>query len=224
MIDPSTVQIVVMAYREEPNRHLQAWLNALASRGYEWRYGPETHPVYVARNQVVHRFLAEDTDKEHLVMIDAPLVPIAGQTSRVLTEPGEVVYCGYFGRYGTAGHYASFGCGCFRASRRVYEALPPPWFDFGYDETLTRKTQCECRRFEKRVVEITLDGLSVVPIRVGIIGRLTPMLLVPDSDGRPRVLSPHVSAERPPAVLADAESLARRVLNAAGAPPPRGDA
>ena len=50
-----------------------------------------------------------------------------------------------------AGHYLNFGCGCFRASRRVYEAMPPPWFDFGYDATLTQKTQCECARFAKRL-------------------------------------------------------------------------
>ena len=186
MIDPREVLIVVMAYREEPNRHLQAWLNALSPRGYEWRYGPETHPVYVARNQVVNRFLAEDTTKQYLVMIDAPLVPIRGQTVRVLTEPGDVVYCGYFGRYGTAGHYGNFGCGCFRASRRVYESLPPPWFDFGYDATLTQKTQCECARFANR-----LQVAGVEPLQVGVIGRLTELVLIPAGPGRMRIVSPH---------------------------------
>ena len=183
MIEPREIQIVVMAYREEPNRHLQAWLNGLCRRGYEWRYGPETHPVYVARNQVVNRFLAEDTMKQHLVMIDAPLVPIQDQTVRVLTEPGEVVYCGYVGRYGTPGHCGTFGCGCFRASRRVYEAAPPPWFDFGYDATLTQKTECECQRFARRLAE--------PPRQVGIVGRLSEMILVPCADGTPRAISPH---------------------------------
>lgn len=37
----------------------------------------------------------------------------------ILTPPGDVVYCGYFGRYGIAGHYLDFGCGCFRTSCRV---------------------------------------------------------------------------------------------------------
>jgi len=210
VIDPRDVQIVVMAYREEPNRHLAAWLRSLEARGYQWRYGPETHPVYVARNQVVYRFLTEDTGKQHLVMIDAPLVPIAGQTVHVLTEPGEVVYCGYYGRYGTAGHCLDFGCGCFRASRRVYEALPPPWFDFGYDETLTRKTQCECARFAQRLSMLSLghasparreespDGAAgarpVVPLQVGIIGRLTELILIPTGRGRMRIVSPHEMA------------------------------
>jgi len=190
----------------------------LEARGYEWRYGPETHPVYVARNQVVHRFLTEDTAKQHLVMIDAALVPIAGQTgtgpdlgtARVLTEPGEVVYCGYYGRYGTAGHHLDFGCGCFRASRRVYEAMPPPWFDFGYDRTLTQKTECECARFAQRLSSLSLppaSGLAepggvdgpagshpVVPRQVGIIGRLTELIVVPSGRGRMRIVSPHTVA------------------------------
>jgi hypothetical protein len=140
-------------------------------------------------------------------MIDAPLVPIAGQTVHVLTAPGEVVYCACFGRYGTAGHYLDFACGCFRASRRVYEALPPPWFDFGYDETLTRKTQCECARFAQRLSTLSLPDTSpavcsaaaeggpcarpVVSRQVGVIGRLTDVVLVPNGRGRMRIVSPH---------------------------------
>jgi len=199
VIDPREVLIVVMAYREEPNRHLAAWLRSLEARGYEWRYGPETHPVYVARNQVVNRFLAEDTAKQHLVMIDAPLVPIKGSTVNVLTEPGDVVYCGYFGRYGTAGHYGNFGCGCFRASRGVYEAMPPPWFDFGYDAALAQKTQCECAYFAERLSALSLapacqgeaERSPVVPLQVGIIGRLTELVLIPTGPGRMRIVSPH---------------------------------
>jgi len=190
-IEPANVQIVVMAYREEPNRHLQAWLNALRLRGYAWRYGAETHPVYVARNQVVNRFLAEDTDKDHLVMIDSALVPIQGETVRVLAEPGEVVYCGYFGRYGTPGHYGTFGCGCFRASRRVYESMPPPWFDFGYDNTLTQKTKCECHYFARRLEAIALDNRPVKPLQVGVIGRRTELVLIPSGRGTLRIVSPH---------------------------------
>ena len=180
-----------MAYREEPNRHLAAWLRSLEGSGYEWRYGPETHPVYVARNQVVNRFLTEDTAKQHLVMIDAPLVPMKGSTINVLTQPGEVVYCGYYGRYGTAGHHQDFGCGCFRASRRLYESLPPPWFDFGYDETLTQKTQCECIRFAHRLASLSLDGHAVEPRQVGVIGRLAEVVLIPSGRGRMRIISPH---------------------------------
>jgi hypothetical protein len=190
-MDPREVLIVVMAYREEPNRHLRAWLDALRPRGYEWRYGPESSPVYVARNQVVHRFLTEDAGKQHLVMIDAPLVPIKGSTVNILTKPGDVVYCGYYGRYGMAGHYLNFGCGCFRASRRVYESLPPPWFDFEYNPTKTQKVGCECRYFAKRLESLTFDGRPVTPVQVGVIGRRTELVLIPSGRGRMRIVSPH---------------------------------
>jgi len=32
--------------------------------------------------------------------------------------------------YGAAGHYPHFDTACFQASRRVYDAMPQPWFDF----------------------------------------------------------------------------------------------
>jgi hypothetical protein len=40
---------------------MRAWLDALCPRGCEWRFGPESVPVYVARNQVVRRFQPEDS-------------------------------------------------------------------------------------------------------------------------------------------------------------------
>ena len=57
---------------EVPCRPLLEWLRAVERRGYAWRLGPpESRPVTVARNQIVTRFLEEDTDKQHLVMINA---------------------------------------------------------------------------------------------------------------------------------------------------------
>jgi len=116
-----------------------------------------------------------------------------------VTESGDVVYAACFGRYGTAGHYLDFGCGCFRATRRVYESMPPPWFDFGYDATLTQKTQCECARFAHRLSTLTLGPACqgeaqrspVVPLQVGVIGRLTEVVLITTGSGRMRVVSPH---------------------------------
>jgi hypothetical protein len=137
--------------------------------------------VTVARNQIVTRFLEEDIDKQHLVMINANMVPLpeapgeasGAGTARILTEPGEVVYAACFGRYGLAGHYPYFDTACFRASRRVYEATPQPWFDFEYDPTRTRLTLCECQWFLDRLP----SGLE--PKRAGSIGRLTETVVVP---------------------------------------------
>ncbi|MFO8013877.1 MAG: hypothetical protein R6X20_11310, partial [Phycisphaerae bacterium] len=91
-----------------------------------------------------------------------------------------------FGRYGLAGHYPHFDTACFRASRRVYEATPQPWFDFEYDPTRTRLTLCECRWFLRR-----LAG-SIQPKRAGSIGRLTEMAVAPGPDGQQRICNPHV--------------------------------
>ena len=91
----------------------------------------------------------------------------------------------YLGRYGTAGHYPHFDTACFRASRKVYEATPQPWFDFEYDPTRTRLTLCECRRFLRRLPQ------GIEPKRVGTIGRLTEMVVAPGADGRPRISNPH---------------------------------
>ncbi|MFO8007992.1 MAG: hypothetical protein R6V05_09665 [Candidatus Brocadiia bacterium] len=186
---PEDVLIVVLAFREVPCRPLLEWLRAVERRGYEWRLGPpESRPVTVARNQIVTRFLEEDTDKQHLVMINAGMVPLPGETERVLTEPGDVAYCACFGRYGLAGHYPHFDTACFRASRTVYEATPQPWFDFEYDVTRTRLTLCECRWFLRRLPR------GVIPKRAGSVGRLTEMVVAPSADGRPQIRHPYEAA------------------------------
>ena len=90
-----------------------------------------------------------------------------------------------------AGHYLNVGCGCFRASRRVYESLPPLWFDFDCDTAKTQRTGCECRYFAKRVESLALDCRPVVPLQVGVIGRRTELVLIPSGQGRMRIVSPH---------------------------------
>jgi len=191
---PEDVLIVVPAFREVPCRPLLEWLRAVERRGYDWRLGPpESRPVTVARNQIVTRFLEEDTDKQHLVMINANMVPLPevpgeasrGGTASILTEPGDVLYAACFGRYGLAGHYPHFDTACFRASRAVYEATPQPWFDFEYDATRTRLTLCECRWFLRRL------PAGVEPKRAGTVGRLTEMVVAPSADGEKRIRNPY---------------------------------
>ncbi|MFO8014129.1 MAG: hypothetical protein R6X20_12585 [Phycisphaerae bacterium] len=193
-IRPEDVLIVVPAFREVPCRPLLEWLRAVERRGYAWRLGPpESRPVTVARNQIVTRFLEEDADKQHLVMINARMVPLpevpgeasGGGTARILTEPGDVVYCACFGRYGLAGHYPHFDTACFRASRAVYESTPQPWFDFACDPTHTRLTLCECQWFQRRLPE------GIEPKRAGAVGRLTEMVVAPNTDGQRRACNPY---------------------------------
>jgi hypothetical protein len=198
---PEDVLIVVLAFREVPCRPLLEWLRAVERQGYDWRLGPpESRPVTVARNQIVTRFLEEDTDKQHLVMINARMVPLPeapGEasgwgTARILTEPGDLVYCACLGRYGVAGHYPHFDTACFRASRAVYEATPQPWFDFEYDATRTRLTVCECRWFVRRLTQ------GIEPKGVGSIGRFTEMVVAPSAKNQVYVESAHKVVARQP--------------------------
>jgi hypothetical protein len=112
---------------------------------YFWRIMGTTHGCIVVgdvENSLQHVWdLAGPQARRQGQPVDEP-VP-GGRTPEEFAD--------LLGGEGTAGHYLNFGCGCFRASRRVYEAMPPPWFDFGYDATLTQKTQCECARFAKRL-------------------------------------------------------------------------
>ncbi|MBE3070349.1 MAG: hypothetical protein IMZ66_08945, partial [Planctomycetes bacterium] len=65
--------------------------------------------------------------------------------------------------------------------------------------TLTQKTQCECARFAKRLSSLSLGPACqgeaqrspVEPLQVGIIGRLTELVLIPTGRGRMRIVSPH---------------------------------
>jgi len=181
-----SILVAVMAFRQEPNRLLARWLENKC-----WRYGSPEFPTDVARNQTVNRFLAEDRQFDHLLMIDADMVPLADQpdgqrgTDAILTEPGDILYCGFVGAEGIRGHYgdADFGAACCRISRAVLESLSPPWFRFPSNAAGTVRTGCECTYFRAR-------AKSRWPVcMVGIVGHLQPMVLIPTPNG-PRVLSP----------------------------------
>ncbi|MFO8014311.1 MAG: hypothetical protein R6X20_13520 [Phycisphaerae bacterium] len=116
---------------------------------------------------------ADVADAADVPLLEAPEEASGGGTARILTEPGEVVYCACFGRYGLAGHYPHFDTACFRASRRVYEATPQPWFDFACDATRTRFTVCQCAWFLCRLPP------AMKPKRAGRVGRLTETVAAP---------------------------------------------
>jgi hypothetical protein len=174
------VLIAVMAFRQEPNRLLARWLD-----GKCWRYGSPEFPTDVARNQTVNRFLDEDREFDHLLMIDADMVPLPDQpdgqrgTDAILTEPGDILYCGFAGAGGIRGHYGDgdFGTACCRISRKVLESLLPPRFRFPTNAAGTVRASCECSWFHAHT-------RPRWPIRmVGIAGHIQPMILVPGPAG-----------------------------------------
>jgi len=95
----------------------------------------------------------------------------------ILTAPGDIIYCGFVGAEGIRGHYADgdFGDAFCRISRKVLEAMPPPWFRFPTNATGTVRTSCECAWFHA-------CAKPIWPIRmVGIVGHLqrAALLLTP---------------------------------------------
>ncbi|MCX5675396.1 MAG: hypothetical protein NTX87_10360 [Planctomycetota bacterium] len=173
-ISAQRIVIAVMAFRVEPNRHLARWL-----KGRYWRYGSPECPVDVARNQTVKRFLEEDKEFDCLLMIDADMVPLA-ETEPILSVAGDVVFCGYVGAEGAAGHVgdANFGAACCRLSRRALEGISPPWFRFTTNAAHTVRTACECAHFRARA-----HGIGAEIRQVGIVGHLQPVILVPGPEG-----------------------------------------
>jgi len=185
-----SILVAVMAFRQEPNRLLARWLENKC-----WRYGSPEFPTDVARNQTVNRFLAEEREFDHLLMIDADMVPLPDQpdaqrgTGAIFSEPGDILYCGFVGAEGIRGHYGDgdFGAACCRISRKVLEVMPPPWFRFPTNAAGTVRTTCECAYFRAR-------AKARRPIRmVGIVGHLQPMVLIPSSLGRMRIVSAHTA-------------------------------
>ena len=109
-------------------------------------------------------------------------------TDAILTERGDILYCGFVGAEGIRGHYgdSDFGAACCRISREVLESIPPPWFRFPTNAAVTVRTSCECAHFRAR-------AKSRWPIRmVGIVGHLQPMVLVPSPSGT-RALPPNLA-------------------------------
>ena len=76
-----------------------------------------------------------------------------------------------------------FGCGCFRASRVVYESMAPPWFDLTCNSAKTQRIGGEGQFFAGR--------LRTKPKRVGVVGRLTNLVIIPKDEGQGyRIISP----------------------------------
>ena len=175
------IQTVIFAYRCEPNRFLRAWVDR---NGLRWRFGSEDVGIERARNQELNRFLAEDVPggATDLLMLDADIVPVPAEladgqpTDAVLTEPGDVLYCGYTGRDCTTRHCGDddLGCGCLRISATCAAAVAKPAFAFPEDVLATHRTGCECAWFRRRCIEA-----GFAPRMVGLAGHRQEAIFIP---------------------------------------------
>lgn len=180
MIDQAKICVHVLAYRCHPNTWLVQWLTR---HGLDWRRSDQSiRHMDVAMNRAVTNFLAGE-HYDYFLSINADAVPTES-TERLLTEEGDLLYCGHVGSEGSRGHVGdeNFGLGCFRASRKLLESMPMPWFerevnadtplrgkcwaDRGeWSPPLTEVPGCECNSFRVKAA-----GLGKKSRMVGIVG------------------------------------------------------
>jgi len=179
------IVIDVHCYRRQPNPGLMAWLE-IARASYPVRMVYSQYDICLARRQCLANFLRNDVPAgyTHLVQIDEDMVPVE-TTERIVTEPGDLVYCGYRGRRGRRGHYGDgdFGCGCCRISAELAAAVPvASSFRFIHNEEGTEVVACECDVFRRAA-----EAAGYRSRMVGVAGHLMEMVAVPADDGSDKV-------------------------------------
>ena len=171
-MSPEQIQTVVLSGGPPACQPLGLWLSR---RGLAWRYGSGEYGYNVARNQSITRFLREDVPagKTHLLMLDHDMVPLP-ETAAILTEPGDMLYCGFAGRCGSRGHRGpgDFGFACSRISATLLAAVGYPWSQDRIENG--RRVQCECAFFRKLAA-----AAGATPRMVGIVGHEQTCILLP---------------------------------------------
>ena len=176
---------IIQTYNAPACRELQIWL---ANRKLVWGYGQQNYAVDVTKNRIIKDFLATKFDT--LLCIANDMVPIK-TTDNILTAEGDLVYCESYSAGGRMQHQGdyNFNAACFRASRKVLEAMGAPWFAMGHSADRTVETYCDCNHFCRKAAEAGYDSKSV-----GHIGHEQRMILLPDEE-KPRekwkVIFPH---------------------------------
>jgi hypothetical protein len=136
------------------------------------------YDICLARRQCLAIFLRNDVPAgyTHLVQIDEDMVPVE-TTERILTEPGDLVFCGYRGRHGQRGHWGDgdFGCGCCRISAELAGKLDLACaFDFRLSDDRLAVLACECDTFAHEALRV-----GCRPRMVGVVGHLVEMVAIP---------------------------------------------
>ena len=177
--------IDIHCYRNQPNPELTAWLEVIRQT-CPVRMVYSQYDICLARRQSLANFLRNDVPAgyTHLVQIDEDMVPVE-TTDRILTAPGDLVYCGYRGQRGRRGHYGDgdFGCGCSRISADLAGKVDVATsFDFGLSPDRLAVIRCECDMFRRQAKELGFSSLMV-----GVVGHLVDMVAVPMEGGKDKV-------------------------------------
>lgn len=142
------------------------------------RYSDPGFGLAQVRNRAVNRFLIEDGDHRHLLMLDADVIWLP-ETEAILTETAdEIAYANYADKMGGLAHAGELGCACLRISREAAAAIAPPWFKFTHDTMGCADVACECSYFRHKAI-----AAGFTPRALCAIGHIIPMLAVPNGKG-----------------------------------------
>jgi len=168
-----------------PNMLLAGWLKR---NGLHYGVGYSDESGEIARNREVVDFLAGSEDDESMLfLLDADIAPGPGHgLDDMLTEPGELIYCGHPARSLQCGHFGdgNLATGCVRVTRRLLREVGPPWFINELNAHGTSVAQCSCNRFAR----LAREWAGVNSRMVGNVYHITKVLATIDTDGKIQIV------------------------------------
>lgn len=181
------IQMVVLAGRESITSELEAFAN-----GFDHRWiarGSELPDHLACRRNAIARWFLEETDRRWLWMLDDDSVPIP-ETRLLERTDRDVAAAAVIARHGRLAHGHTVSVASLKISRRALVALGLPLFLFRYDREHCRVMECECQYFWRRCMNAARrQGMEwLAPCQVGAIGHRFPVTVVPDADGRPKMV------------------------------------
>lgn len=161
MIDLSRTRFIVTAWPDHRwPLEIVRWIRGLMANVQPVRKDYETSVkkknVVCARNFAIKHFaLGSDPAYEWFVFLDRDVRPRQGEeTTRFLRLGKDVMSCQV--KHSNEGAYSwpdDFHEPIWCTSRRVLEAIEPPWFMQRYNEDGTEMDGCICRSFREKVLE-----------------------------------------------------------------------
>ena len=168
-----------------PNMLLAGWLKR---NGIQYGVGYSDESGEIARNREVVDFLGSSADDEAMLfLLDADIAPGPDHgLDNMLTEPGELIYCGHPARSLRCGHFGdgNLATGCMRATRRLLREIGSPWFVNELNPQGTSVAQCSCNRFAR----LARERGSINSRTVGKVYHITRVLATIDTDGRIQIV------------------------------------
>ena len=158
-IDPKKTRAIVLTWPDHSlTWEMAAWLYNIFPPANI--LGLCVQGIIEARNRsVAELVLKAPSEITDFVFMDRDMRP--GRAAiEVLRAEGDVVACTYpTPRMETWADPTTLHMGLVRVKRRVFEAIEPPWFMFGYSPDGTRRAKCECGYFRDKAIEA---GFKVV--------------------------------------------------------------